>query len=45
MQDELETGDPDVEPEEFGEEPDPDDPAFNADVDDVHGSHDHPPAA
>jgi hypothetical protein len=37
--------DPEVEPEEFGVEPDPDDPAFNADPDDVHGGHDHPDAS
>jgi hypothetical protein len=45
MQDERMPDDSDVEPEEFGIEPDPDDPAYNADPDDVHGAHDHPVAS
>jgi hypothetical protein len=30
----------DLEPDEFGIEPEADDPSYNADLDDVHGSHD-----
>jgi hypothetical protein len=37
--------DDDEEPDHFGVEPDPDDPAHNADPDDVHGKYDHPESA
>jgi hypothetical protein len=45
MQDETVLDETDLEPDEFGVEPDADDPAFNADLDDVHGSHDLPDGA
>jgi hypothetical protein len=40
MQDETVLEEADLEPDEFGAEPDADDPSYNADLDDVYGSHD-----
>jgi hypothetical protein len=40
MQDETVLEETDLEPDEFGIEPEADDPSYNADLDDVHGSHD-----
>jgi hypothetical protein len=42
MHDEHTINAADVEPDLFGIEPDPADPAYNADPDDAHGAHDHP---
>jgi hypothetical protein len=42
MQDESTIDGVDIEHDLFGIEPDPDDPAYNADPDDMDGAHDHP---
>ena len=42
MQDETVLEETDLEPDVFGVEPDADDPSYIADLDDDHGSDDHP---
>jgi hypothetical protein len=45
MQDETVLEQTDPEPDEFGVEPDADDPSYVADPDDVHGGQDQPDGA